>query len=60
MHSGWLMGAEQVALNKSSQSINRILLLSDGMANRGVTDLDQLNDQCSQLASTNITTSTMV
>ena len=58
LHSGWLMGAEQVALNKSSQSINRILLLSDGMANRGVTDLDQLNDQCSQLASTNITTST--
>lgn len=58
LHGGWLLGAEQVALKKSSTSINRILLLSDGNANAGLTDLLDISRQCSQLSETGITTST--
>ena len=35
-----------------------MLLLSDGQANEGVTDVDQIALQCSQLADTGVTTST--
>ena len=58
LHGGWIMGAEQVALKKNVKSINRVLLLSDGNANVGLTDINELKDQCSRLAETNITTST--
>ena len=58
LHSGWLMGAEQVALKKDIKSINRVLLLSDGNANKGVTGLGELKNHCSRLAETSITTST--
>ena len=36
LHSGWLLAAEQVARYKTENSINRVLLLSDGMANTGL------------------------
>ena len=52
------MGAEQVALKKNIKSINRVLPLSDGNANVGLTDINELKNQCSRLAETNITTST--
>ncbi len=58
LHGGWIMGAEQVALKKNVKSINRVLLLSDGNANVGLTDINELKNQCSRLAETNITTST--
>ena len=58
LHGGWLAGAEQVALGKSHQSLNRVLLLSDGGANHGVTDRYEIQNQCSRLAETNVTTST--
>lgn len=58
LHKGWLMGAEQVALKKDIKSINRVLLLSDGNANEGLTDVNELKNHCSRLADTSITTST--
>ena len=58
IHKGWILGAEQVALKKSIKSINRVLLLSDGNANEGITDTQVLKEQCSRLADTSITTST--
>ena len=58
LHGGWLMGAEQVALHKSAESINRVLLLSDGNANVGLRDVNEFKIQCSRLAETNVTTST--
>ncbi len=58
LHAGWLLGAEQVAKYKTENSINRVLLLSDGMANRGLTDQVEINSQCSKLADTGVTTST--
>lgn len=58
LHGGWLAGAEQVALGKTEQTLNRVLLLSDGGANQGVTNQSEIVFQCSSLAETNITTST--
>ena len=58
IHKGWILGAEQVALKKNIKSINRVLLLSDGNANEGITDTQVLKEQCSRLADTSITTST--
>ena len=58
LHAGWLMGAEQVAQFKSASSINRVLLLSDGAANVGLTRLEEIIPQCSKLAETGVTTST--
>ena len=58
LHSGWLMGAEEVARYKTSASLNRVLLLSDGNANVGLQDLDEIKSQCARLADNEVTTST--
>ena len=58
LHGGWLAGAEQVATGKDEKSLNRVLLLSDGGANDGLTDIEEIKRQCSKLSETNITTST--
>ncbi len=58
LHAGWLMGAKEVAKYKTENSLNRVLLLSDGNANQGLTDIGQIKSQCSQLADAGVTTST--
>ena len=49
LHGGWLLGAEQVALKKSSMNINRVLLLSDGNANTGLLSTEIANSARSYL-----------
>ena len=58
LHGGWLKGAELMAAVAHASAITRILLLSDGQANKGVTDLDIIAQQCSELAGVGVTTST--
>ena len=58
LHAGWLLGAEQVAKFKTKTSINRVLLLSDGAANIGLTEISEITPRCAQLADTGVTTST--
>ena len=58
LHDGWLLGAEEVARQKTSTSLNRVLLLSDGNANVGLQDVDAIKSQCAQLADNEVTTST--
>jgi Ca-activated chloride channel family protein len=41
-----------------ANAITRILLLSDGQANKGVTDFDIIAQQCAELAGVGVTTST--
>ncbi|MFT4975589.1 MAG: Ca-activated chloride channel family protein [Myxococcota bacterium] len=58
LHGGWLAGAEQVAAHLRGDRISRVLLLSDGRANHGLTDAAQIRAQCLQLSGEGVTTST--
>jgi Ca-activated chloride channel family protein len=58
LHGGWLKGAELMAAVAQANAMTRILLLSDGQANQGVTDLDTIAQQCADLAGVGVTTST--
>lgn len=58
LHGGWLRGAEEAAKCLAPDCVSRVLLLSDGNANVGLTDIDEIASQCSQLADTGVTTST--
>ena len=60
---GWLTGAEQVALALDSRPrdaavVSRCLLLTDGLANHGLTDLDALLGHAAALRERGVQTST--
>ena len=61
LRAGWLEGAEQVAafMEASPQSRHRLLVLSDGHANRGITDPTVLASEADELRRKGITTSTV-
>jgi Ca-activated chloride channel family protein len=55
---GWLRGAEQVATELDPAAVNRVLLLTDGLANQGMTDPAQLIGHAAELRARGISTST--
>lgn len=58
LHGGWLQGAETLAPHTTDKVTSRVILLSDGCANRGLVDPDQIYAQCADLARAGVTTST--
>ena len=58
LHAGWLSGCEQVAQGIAAEGVNRVLLLTDGLANRGITDTDELARLTYDLRRRGVTTST--
>ena len=56
LSGGWLMGREFVAGNRSENGVNRVLLLTDGLANEGITDPDSLVGLCAHAKRDGITT----
>lgn len=55
---GWLQGCECVAKHQTAKMVNRTLLLTDGLANRGITDPEELKQHASALFERGIATST--
>ncbi|HEU5115999.1 MAG TPA: VWA domain-containing protein, partial [Isosphaeraceae bacterium] len=58
LHGGWSAGAEQVRVHKVD-GLNRVILLSDGLANQGVTDPNAIARDVKKLAGRGVGTSTM-
>ena len=58
LHGGWLAGAEQVADHMAAEGVNRILLLTDGLANCGVTDREEIIHHARGLFQRGVATST--
>lgn len=58
LHGGWLTGAEQLMLGIAEPGVHRVILLSDGNANAGETELEAIAGQCRDRARSGISTST--
>lgn len=57
LHGGWLEGAQSLA-DLPQLSLRRVILLSDGCANVGITDSEVIAPQCAAQATLGVTTST--
>jgi len=55
---GWLLGCEQISLHSNGKTIDRCLLLTDGVANTGMTDPLEIIYHAGQLQQRGIETST--
>jgi Ca-activated chloride channel homolog len=59
LNAGWMMGCDLVKSNQSNERINRVLLLTDGLANVGVVDNQVLTKTAQEKAEQGITTTTL-
>jgi Ca-activated chloride channel family protein len=59
LHQGWLLGAEAIAQFPVENAISRVILLSDGNANAGVTNDATIAAQVGRLAAAGVTTTTL-
>lgn len=58
LFEGWLRGCEQVALQVGPEFVSRTLLMTDGLANVGVTDRFELEGHAAELRRRGVGTST--
>jgi Ca-activated chloride channel family protein len=59
LHGGWQEGGRQVKGHRQSEGLNRVLLLSDGMANVGESRPDVIGNDVHKLAREGVSTSTL-
>lgn len=59
LSGGWLEGCQHVSANQSGQMLNRVIVMTDGLANRGVTDAPTLVSMAKQKYEKGISTTTM-
>jgi Ca-activated chloride channel homolog len=59
LHGGWKEGGNQVSQHQIAAGLNRVLLLSDGLANVGETNPDAIASDVNRLAKEGVTTTTM-
>ena len=58
LSGGWLTGCKEVAANHVEGQLERTLLLTDGLANAGIVDLEELAVYARDLCSKGVSTST--
>jgi len=58
LSGGWLAGCEQVAEHLTEEGVSRVLLLTDGLANMGITDHAAIVHHAEELRRRGIATST--
>lgn len=58
LRAGWTTGASQIAARLTADSVSRVLLLTDGLANQGVTDHSALVATAVELRRQGVATST--
>ncbi|MBP0028260.1 MAG: macro domain-containing protein [Roseofilum sp. Guam] len=59
LHAGWIEGGVQVSQHLKPNSLNRVILLSDGIANVGETNPDVISTDVHGLAQRGVSTTTM-
>ena len=59
LHEAWVRGGIQVSEHLAERAINRVLLITDGLANVGETNPDRIIDQARGLATRGVSTSTI-
>ena len=59
LHGGWLAAAQEVAAHYRQGFLNRVILVSDGMANRGLRDTTQVAEHVASLSRTGVSTTTL-
>ncbi len=59
LSAGWLLGCEQVKSHLNTEYLNRVLLLTDGQANLGITDPQILTKTAQKQAEQGIITTTL-
>lgn len=59
LHGGWAEGGRQAEAGLVSDGVNRVLLLSDGLANTGITDPNTIAAEAAGLAARGVATTTM-
>ena len=58
LHGGWKAGADTLRAQAAERGLSRVILLSDGNANEGLTDLETIVREVGHLAEQGVTTST--
>jgi Ca-activated chloride channel family protein len=58
LHGGWVTSATEVAKNIKKETINRVILLTDGETNCGIKNTDEIVKNVSSLYEKHITTTT--
>ncbi len=58
LFGGWEAGVDQLKKSVTDDSLSRVLILSDGCTNKGITDTDEIVRYCTNATDLGITTST--